>query len=358
MSAAGTWTRVWRPGVTAVVRHNGAGKYASLKLRQDSAARLGLRADRLDTSSTTPPPSCRAAAWRRHGFPGAARIFTPVSVLSNVAFPLRDRDRASWCAPPSVARRGYRRPCPACLDCPGGQAARVAIARALCSARCAHPRQASRVCLGGGLRPGLAVLRGLAGAGITTLLISHDIAKSWPSLPRGRHGRTSSRRANPPASPPAHVGVHSPPGRAQRHHRPRRCPPASSSACARRQGRCGRLDNTSRRIACAHARAVALSRERIHASPRSVCSVVAGIGDVDGSLVRARQAISDRQGHGVAWADWASASVIPIRRASKRRSVQSRRRPCVKGRVATGLVTRQRIVDGCPDLRELNGAQC
>ena len=174
-----------RPGlVTAVVGHNGAGKSPLAQvvagaLRLDSgSARIGERV--VDDAATFVPARRRGVAMVSQ----APRIFTHMSVVANVAFPLRVRGvrRAQARAAAleqlravGIADLAYRRG----SDLSGGQAARVALARALVFRPDVlildEPTAALDVEATAQVS---AVLRErLAGAGITTLLVSHDIAE-------------------------------------------------------------------------------------------------------------------------------------------------------------------------------------
>ena len=174
-----------RPGlVTAVVGHNGAGKSTLAQvvagaLRLDSgSARIGERV--VDDAATFVPARRRGVAMVSQ----APRIFTHMSVVANVAFPLRVRGvrRAQARAAAleqlravGIADLAYRRG----SDLSGGQAARVALARALVFRPDVlildEPTAALDVEATAQVS---AVLRErLAGAGITTLLVSHDIAE-------------------------------------------------------------------------------------------------------------------------------------------------------------------------------------
>ncbi len=173
------------PGlVTAVVGHNGAGKSTLAQvvagtLRLDSGrAQIGERL--VDDAATFVPARRRGVAMVSQ----APRIFTHMSVLSNVAFPLRVRGvgRAEARAVAleqlravGIADLAHRR----ASDLSGGQAARVAIARALVFRPDVlildEPTAALDVEATAQVS---AVLRQrLTGAGITTLLVSHDIAE-------------------------------------------------------------------------------------------------------------------------------------------------------------------------------------
>ena len=174
-----------RPGlVTAVVGHNGAGKSTLAQviagtLRLDSGrAQIGERV--VDDAATFVPARRRGVAMVSQ----APRIFTHMSVLANVAFPLRVRGvgRAEARAAAldqlravGIADLAHRR----ASDLSGGQAARVAIARALVFRPevliLDEPTAALDVEATAQVS---AVLRErLMGAGITTLLVSHDIAE-------------------------------------------------------------------------------------------------------------------------------------------------------------------------------------
>ena len=321
-----------RPGlVTAVVGHNGAGKSTLAQvmagtLRMDSGTvSIGERV--VDDSATFVPARRRGVAMVSQ----APRIFTHMSVLSNVAFPLRVRGvgRAQARAAAleqlravGIADLAFRR----ASDLSGGQAARVAIARALVFRPevliLDEPTAALDVEATAQVS---AVLRErLAGAGITTLLVSHDIAEvlSLAShmivMGEGRiveEGEPARVLASPvsvfaarlaglnivsgaPVSRPGMVGVRvgegmlwaadlsgygsgsagvaeAVAGEAD-----------DSAACGGR----GQLD----RVALTFLpEAVALSREEAHASPRSVLPGVVAAIDVDGSLVSVRVALAE-----------------------------------------------------------------
>ena len=174
-----------RPGlVTAVVGHNGAGKSTLAQviagtLRLDSGrAQIGERV--VDDAATFVPARRRGVAMVSQ----APRIFTHMSVVANVAFPLRVRGVARAEARAAALDQlravgiedlAYRR----ASDLSGGQAARVAIARALVFRPevliLDEPTAALDVEATAQVS---AVLRErLMGAGITTLLVSHDIAE-------------------------------------------------------------------------------------------------------------------------------------------------------------------------------------
>ena len=320
-----------RPGVvTAVVGHNGAGKSTLAQvvagaLRLDSgSARIGECV--VDDAATFVPARRRGVAMVSQ----APRIFTHMSVAANVAFPLRVRGvrRAQARAAAleqlravGIADLAYRRG----SDLSGGQAARVALARALVFRPDVlildEPTAALDVEATAQVS---AVLRErLTGAGITTLLVSHDIAEvlslasrmivmgegrvveegeparvlaspssvfaarlaglnivSGHALARSglvgvRVGEGELWAADLSGSDSGSVGVVDvSPG------------DADDSAASGENARGGRVALTF------PPEAVALSREEAHASPRSVLpGVVAGI-DVDGSLVTVRVALA------------------------------------------------------------------
>ena len=320
-----------RPGlVTAVVGHNGAGKSTLAQvvagaLRLDSgSARIGERV--VDDAATFVPARRRGVAMVSQ----APRIFTHMSVVANVAFPLRVRGvrRAQARAASleqlravGIADLAHRRG----SDLSGGQAARVALARALVFRPDVlildEPTAALDVEATAQVS---AVLRErLTGAGITTLLVSHDIAEvlalasrmivmgegrvveegeparvlaspssvfaarlaglnivSGHALARSglvgvRVGEGELWAADLSGSDSGSVGVVDvSPG------------DADDSAASGENARGGRVALTF------PPEAVALSREEAHASPRSVLpGVVAGI-DVDGSLVTVRVALA------------------------------------------------------------------
>ena len=299
-----------RPGlVTAVVGHNGAGKSTLAQviagtLRVDSGTvSIGERV--VDDAATFVPARRRGVALVSQ----APRIFTHMSVLANVAFPLRVRGvgRAEARAAAleqlravGIADLAHKR----ASDLSGGQAARVAIARALVFRPevliLDEPTAALDVEATAQVS---AVLRErLAGAGITTLLVSHDIAEvlSLAShmivmgegriVEEGEPARVLASPASvfaarlaglnivsgPPVARPGMVGVRVGDGALW----------AASDSVA--------PGEELARIALTFPpEAVALSREEAHASPRSVLpGVVAGI-DVDGSLVSVRVALAE-----------------------------------------------------------------
>ena len=320
-----------RPGlVTAVVGHNGAGKSTLAQviagtLRVDSGTvSIGERV--VDDAATFVPARRRGVAMVSQ----APRIFTHMSVAANVAFPLRVRGvgRAEARAAAleqlravGIADLANKR----ASDLSGGQAARVAIARALVFRPevliLDEPTAALDVEATAQVS---AVLRQrLTGAGITTLLVSHDIAEvlalasrmivmgegrvveegeparvlaspssvfaarlaglnivSGHALARSglvgvRVGEGELWAADLSGSDSGSVGVVDvSPG------------DADDSAASGENARGGRVALTF------PPEAVVLSREEAHASPRSVLpGTVAGI-DVDGSLVSVRVALA------------------------------------------------------------------
>ena len=321
-----------RPGfVTAVVGHNGAGKSTLAQviagtLRVDSGTvSIGERV--VDDAATFVPARRRGVAMVSQ----APRIFTHMSVLSNVAFPLRVRGvgRAQARAAAleqlravGIADLAFKR----ASDLSGGQAARVAIARALVFRPevliLDEPTAALDVEATAQVS---AILRErLAGAGITTLLVSHDIAEvlSLAShmivMGEGRiveEGEPARVLASPasvfaarlaglnivsgaPVVRPGMVGVRVGSGELW-----------AADLSGFDSTDAGRIDavagdaaddvafggsNQGGRVALTFPpEAVALSREEAHASPRSVLpGVVAGI-DVDVSLVSVRVALAE-----------------------------------------------------------------
>ena len=321
-----------RPGlVTAVVGHNGAGKSTLAQviagtLRVDSGTvSIGERV--VDDAATFVPARRRGVAMVSQ----ASRIFTHMSVLSNVAFPLRVRGvgRAQARAAAleqlravGIADLAFRR----ASDLSGGQAARVAIARALVFRPevliLDEPTAALDVEATAQVS---AVLRErLAGAGITTLLVSHDIAEvlSLAShmivMGEGRiveEGEPARVLASPasvfaarlaglnivsgaPVSRPGMVGVRVGDGMLWAAD----LSGYGSGSAGVAEAVAGDADDSAAcggrvqldRVALTFLpEAVALSREEAHASPRSVLpGVVAGI-DVDGSLVSVRVALAE-----------------------------------------------------------------
>lgn len=321
-----------RPGlVTAVVGHNGAGKSTlaqviagTLRLDEGSA-RIGERV--VDDAVTFVPARRRGVAMVSQ----APRIFTHMSVLANVAFPLRvrgvGRAQAREAALEQLRAVGiddlaHKR----ASDLSGGQAARVAIARALVFRPevliLDEPTAALDVEATAQVS---SVLRQrLTGAGITTLLVSHDIAEvlalashmivmgDGRVVEEGEPARVlaspssvfAARLAGlnivsgPIAMRPGMVGVNVGEGELW-----------AADLSEFDSADAGRVDvasgdaaddvasggsNQGGRVALTFPpEAVALSREESHASPRSVLpGVVAGI-DVDGSLVSVRVALAE-----------------------------------------------------------------
>ena len=321
-----------RPGlVTAVVGHNGAGKSplaqviaGTLRLDQGSA-RIGERV--VDDAATFVPARRRGVAMVSQ----APRIFTHMSVLANVAFPLRvrgvGRAQAREAALEQLRAVGiddlaHKR----ASDLSGGQAARVAIARALVFRPevliLDEPTAALDV---EATTQVSSVLRQrLTGAGITTLLVSHDIAEvlalashmivmgDGRVVEEGEPARVLASPssvfaarlaglnivAGPIVTRPGMVGVSV--GEAELW---------AADLSGFDSADAGRVDtvagdaaddvasggsNQGGRVALTFPpEAVALAREESHASPRSVLpGVVAGI-DVDGSLVSVRVALAE-----------------------------------------------------------------
>ena len=316
--------------VTAVVGHNGAGKSTlaqviagTLRLDQGSA-RIGERV--VDDDATFVPARRRGVAMVSQ----APRIFTHMSVLANVAFPLRvrgvGRAEARAAALEQLRAVGiddlaHKR----ASDLSGGQAARVAIARALVFRPevliLDEPTAALDVEATAQVS---SVLRQrLTGAGITTLLVSHDIAEvlalashmivmgDGRVVEEGEPARVlaspssvfAARLAGlnivsgPIVTRPGMVGVSVGEGELW-----------AADLSGFDSTDAGRVDVASGdaaddvasggsgqggRVALTFPpEAVALSREEAHASPRSVLpGVVAGI-DVDGSLVSVRVALA------------------------------------------------------------------
>ena len=298
-----------RPGlVTAVVGHNGAGKSTLAQviagtLRVDSGSvSIGERV--VDGAATFVPARRRGVAVVSQ----APRIFTHMSVLSNVAFPLRVRGvgRAQARAAAleqlravGIADLAHKR----ASDLSGGQAARVAIARALVFRPevliLDEPTAALDV---EATTQVSAVLRErLVGAGITTLLVSHDIAEvlSLAShmivmgeghiVEEGEPARVLASPASvfaarlaglnivsgAPVSRPGMVGVRVGDGALW----------AADSV--------GHGEESARVALTFPPEAVALSREEAHASPRSVLPGTVGGVDVPGSLVSVRVVLAE-----------------------------------------------------------------
>ena len=364
-----------RPGlVTAVVGHNGAGKSTLAQviagtLRLDSGrAQIGERV--VDDAATFVPARRRGVAMVSQ----APRIFTHMSVVANVAFPLRvrgvGRAEAREAALDQLRAVGiedlaHRR----ASDLSGGQAARVAIARALVFRPevliLDEPTAALDVEATAQVS---AVLRErLMGAGITTLLVSHDIAEvlalaSHMIVMGEGHVVEEGSPARVLASPtsvfaarlaglnivtglavarPGLVGVRvgegalwaaadSPESETETAGAGRG--DAAAGADADDAGSPEPLPSSPAgepaRVALTFPpEAVALSREESHASPRSVLpGVVAGV-DVDGSLVSVRVALAggvsvSARVTASAWADlglgagdtlWASVKATQVR---------------------------------------------
>ena len=299
-----------RPGlVTAVVGHNGAGKSTLAQviagtLRVDSGTvSIGERV--VDDAATFVPARRRGVAMVSQ----APRIFTHMSVLSNVAFPLRVRGVGRTQARAAaleqlravgIADLAFKR----ASDLSGGQAARVAIARALVFRPevliLDEPTAALDVEATAQVS---AVLRErLAGAGITTLLVSHDIAEvlSLAShmivmgegriVEDGEPARVLASPASVFAARLAGLNIVTGPALARPGMVGVRVGDGALWAAADSVG----PGEESARVALTFPpEAVALSREEAHASPRSVLpGVVAGI-DVDGSLVSVRVALAE-----------------------------------------------------------------
>ena len=320
-----------RPGlVTAVVGHNGAGKSTlaqviagTLRLDQGSA-RIGERV--VDDAATFVPARRRGVAMVSQ----APRIFTHMSVLANVAFPLRvrgvGRAEARAAALEQLRAVGiddlaHKR----ASDLSGGQAARVAIARALVFRPevliLDEPTAALDVEATAQVS---SVLRQrLTGAGITTLLVSHDIAEvlalashmivmgDGRVVEEGEPARVlaspqsvfAARLAGlnilsgPIVTRPGMVGVSVGEGElwaadlsgfdsADAGRVDAVAGDAADDVASGGSGQGGRVALTF------PPEAVALSREESHASPRSVLPGVASGIDVNGSLVSVRVALA------------------------------------------------------------------
>lgn len=318
-----------RPGlVTAVVGHNGAGKSTLAQviagtLRVDSGAiSIGERV--VDNAAAFVPARRRGVAMVSQ----APRIFTHMSVLSNVAFPLRVRGvgRAEARAAAleqlravGIADLAHKR----ASDLSGGQAARVAIARALVFRPevliLDEPTAALDVEATAQVS---AVLRErLAGAGITTLLVSHDIAEvlSLASLMivmgEGRvveEGEPARVLASPasvfaarlaglnivsgtPVVRPGMVGVRVGDGVLWAAELSKLdLNDADRTDAMRGDGTEPAAPSRATRVALTFPpEAVALSREEAHASPRSVLPGTVGGVDVAGSLVSVRVVLAE-----------------------------------------------------------------
>ena len=321
-----------RPGlVTAVVGHNGTGKSTlaqviagTLRLDEGSA-RIGERV--VDDAVTFVPARRRGVAMVSQ----VPRIFTHMSVLANVAFPLRVR--GVGCAQAREAALEQLRAVgmddlahKRASDLSGGQAARVAIARALVFRPevliLDEPTAALDVEATAQVS---SVLRQrLTGAGITTLLVSHDIAEvlalashmivmgDGRVVEEGEPARVLASPssvfaarlaglnivAGPIVTRPGMVGVSV--GEAELW---------AADLSGFDSADAGRVDvasgdaaddvasggsNQGGRVALTFPpEAVALSREESHASPRSVLPGVASGIDVDGSLVSVRVALAE-----------------------------------------------------------------
>ena len=321
-----------RPGlVTAVVGHNGAGKSTlaqviagTLRVASGTVS-IGERV--VDDAQTFVPARRRGVAMVSQ----APRIFTHMSVLANVAFPLRvrgvGRAQAREAALEQLRAVGiddlaHKR----ASALSGGQAARVAIARALVFRPevliLDEPTAALDVEATAQVS---SVLRQrLTGAGITTLLVSHDIAEvlalashmivmgDGRVVEEGEPARVlaspssvfAARLAGlnivsgPIVTRPGMVGV--PVGEGELW---------AADLSEFDSTDAGRLDaaaddagdpiapggsSQGGRVALTFPpEAVALSREEAHASPRSVLPGVASGIDVDGSLVSVRIALAE-----------------------------------------------------------------
>lgn len=320
-----------RPGlVTAVVGHNGAGKSTlaqviagTLRLDQGSA-RIGERV--VDDDATFVPARRRGVAMVSQ----APRIFTHMSVLANVAFPLRvrgvGRAEARAAALEQLRAVGiddlaHKR----ASDLSGGQAARVAIARALvfCPEVLILDEPTAALDVEATTQVSSVLRQRLTGAGITTLLVSHDIAEvlalashmivmgDGRVVEEGEPARVLASPssvfaarlaglnivAGPIAMRPGMVGVSVGSGELWAadlsgfDSTDAGCVDAvagdaADDVASGGSGQGGRVALTF------PPEAVALSREESHASPRSVLpGVVAGI-DVNGSLVSVRVALA------------------------------------------------------------------
>lgn len=333
-----------RPGlVTAVVGHNGAGKSTlaqviagTLRLDQGSA-RIGERV--VDDAATFVPARRRGVAMVSQ----EPRIFTHMSVLANVAFPLcvRGVGRAQARAAALEQLRAvgiddlaHKR----ASDLSGGQAARVAIARALVFRPevliLDEPTAALDV---EATTQVSSVLRQrLTGAGITTLLVSHDIAEvlalashmivmgDGRVVEEGEPARVLASPSSVFAARLAGLNIVAGPIVT----RPGMVGVSVGSGELWAADLSGFDSADAGRVALTFPpEAVALSREEAHASPRSVLPGVASGIDVDGSLVSVRVALA--QGVSVtsrvtasAWADlglgvgdrlWASVKATQVR---------------------------------------------
>lgn len=320
-----------RPGlVTAVVGHNGAGKSTlaqviagTLRLDQGSA-RIGERV--VDDDATFVPARRRGVAMVSQ----APRIFTHMSVLANVAFPLRvrgvGRAEARAAALEQLRAVGiddlaHKR----ASDLSGGQAARVAIARALvfCPEVLILDEPTAALDVEATTQVSSVLRQRLTGAGITTLLVSHDIAEvlalashmivmgDGRVVEEGEPARVLASPssvfaarlaglnivAGPIVTRPGMVGVSVGSGELWAadlsgfDSTDAGCVDAvagdaADDVASGGSGQGGRVALTF------PPEAVALSREEAHASPRSVLPGVASGIDVDGSLVGVRVALA------------------------------------------------------------------
>lgn len=320
-----------RPGlVTAVVGHNGAGKSTlaqviagTLRLDQGSA-RIGERV--VDDDATFVPARRRGVAMVSQ----APRIFTHMSVLANVAFPLRvrgvGRAEARAAALEQLRAVGiddlaHKR----ASDLSGGQAARVAIARALvfCPEVLILDEPTAALDVEATTQVSSVLRQRLTGAGITTLLVSHDIAEvlalashmivmgDGRVVEEGEPARVLASPssvfaarlaglnivAGPIVTRPGMVGVSVGSGELWAadlsgfDSTDAGCVDAvagdaADDVASGGSGQGGRVALTF------PPEAVALSREEAHASPRSVLPGVASGIDVDGSLVSVRVALA------------------------------------------------------------------
>lgn len=321
-----------RPGlVTAVVGHNGAGKSTlaqviagTLRLDQGSA-RIGERV--VDDAATFVPARRRGVAMVSQ----APRIFTHMSVLANVAFPLRvrgvGRAEARAAALEQLRAVGiddlaHKR----ASDLSGGQAARVAIARALvfCPEVLILDEPTAALDVEATTQVSSVLRQRLTGAGITTLLVSHDIAEvlalashmivmgDGRVVEEGEPARVLASPssvfaarlaglnivAGPIVTRPGMVGVSVGEGElwaadlsgfdsADAGRVDVASGDAADDVASGGSGQGGRVALTF------PPEAVALSREESHASPRSVLPGVASGIDVNGSLVSVRVTLAE-----------------------------------------------------------------
>lgn len=321
-----------RPGlVTAVVGHNGAGKSTlaqviagTLRLDEGSA-RIGERV--VDDAVTFVPARRRGVAMVSQ----VPRIFTHMSVLANVAFPLRVR--GVGCAQAREAALEQLRAVgmddlahKRASDLSGGQAARVAIARALVFRPEVLILDEPTAALDVEATTQVSSLlrQRLTGAGITTLLVSHDIAEvlalashmivmgDGRVVEEGEPARVLASPTSVFAARLAGLNIVSGPI-AMRSGMVGVSVGEAELWAADLSGfdstDAGRVDvasgdaaddvasggsNQGGRVALTFPpEAVALSREESHASPRSVLPGVASGIDVDGSLVSVRVALAE-----------------------------------------------------------------